>query len=284
MRLKGILKVIGVLLLDYYVVWFNTGNAQLTFIVLIGITIYVLFGGYLSLLKEQAISMNDLPCDYSSRLNSAREVLIQDVMNINSLNMSGIKLYVTPFDDMNATAYGNKCISITKGTLDNTDIVTLVAVLSHEMGHIINYDAELQRALFCLVSLIILELSALSFLSVLLIFLIFLFFNLFRSYMGFLLFTGASKLVRTIFRAFQYMLVFFYKSLLGFTGRSSEYRADAYCIQLGYGSQLAQFLEISSNQLHHEMTLTEILYRSHPATEKRVARIREHSSKNTMNK
>ena len=74
---------------------------------------------------------------------------------------------------MNATAYGFNCVSVTRGTFDNADPITLNAVLAHEVSHILNFDAEFNRAVFCSVTLLVGALSVMSFAMVAIIFLIF---------------------------------------------------------------------------------------------------------------
>ena len=53
----------------------------------------------------------------------------------------------------------------------------------------------------------------------------------------------------------------------------AEYRSDLYSARLGYGLQLAHFLSYAAVESNRQLTLTEALYRTHPATPKRVARL-----------
>lgn len=65
---------------------------------------------------------------------------------------------------------------------------------------------------------------------------------------------------------------------MGLVSRSCEFRADKYSCQLGYGSQLSYFLNhFVGGQGQEQRSIHQILYASHPDTEKRVMRIKEYA-------
>lgn len=64
-----------------------------------------------------------------------------------------------------------------------------------------------------------------------------------------------------------------YRSLLSLASRRAEYRSDKYSCMLGYGVQLSHFLAIAEPANQRQLTLTEAMYRSHPPTPKRIARL-----------
>ncbi len=64
-----------------------------------------------------------------------------------------------------------------------------------------------------------------------------------------------------------------YRSILGIVSRHAEYRCDRYSCVLGYGTQLAHFLSVAEPYGQRNLTLTEALYRNHPPTERRIARL-----------
>ena len=272
-RFCGILKVALVLALDFVAIYSLFENPYIASIAVGVISVYVLFGGYLALLKEGAVISKKLPAFQSNKLEAAKTQLVADVKSVSGANISGLKLYMVPGDNMNATAYGFNCVSVTGGTFDNADPITLNAVLAHEVSHILNFDAEFNRAVFCSVTLLVGALSVMSFAMVAIIFLIFLVLSCFRSWLGVMAFRGTTKAVGGIFSLLQHGVVMIYRSLLSLASRRAEYRSDKYSCMLGYGVQLSHFLAIAEPANQRQLTLTEAMYRSHPPTPKRIARL-----------
>lgn len=273
-RLFGFLKVAFVIGADFAMIYYAFRSLEIAAICTALIFLYVWLGGYLSLLKEGAVNAKKIPSYEKNKLDMVRARLVEDVRNTSGVNVSGISLYLVPDDDtMNATAYGANCISVTRGTLNNADPITLNAVLSHEISHILNYDAEFQRAVFCSVTLLVGAVSIMSAAAMVVIFLIFLVLSCFRSWLGVLAFRGTTKAVGGIFSLFQRAIVLIYRTVLSLVSRQSEYRCDRYACQLGYGIQLAHFLSLAEPYSQRQLTLTEALYRSHPPTPKRIARL-----------
>ena len=272
-RFCGILKVALVLALDFVAIYSLFENPYIASIAVGVISVYVLFGGYLALLKEGAVISKKLPAFQSNKLEAAKTQLVADVKSVSGANISGLKLYLVPGDNMNATAYGFNCVSVTRGTFDNADPITLNAVLAHEVSHILNFDAEFNRAVFCFVTLLVGALSVMSFAMMAIIFLIFLVLSCFRSWLGVMAFRGTTKAVGGIFSLLQHGVVMIYRSLLSLASRRAEYRSDKYSCMLGYGVQLSHFLAIAEPANQRQLTLTEAMYRSHPPTPKRIARL-----------
>ena len=272
-RFCGILKVALVLALDFVAIYSLFENPYITSIAVGVISVYVLFGGYLALLKEGAVISKKIPAFQRNKLEAAKTQLVADVKSVSGANISGLKLYLAPGDDMNATAYGFNCVSVTRGTFDNADPITLNAVLAHEVSHILNFDAEFNRAVFCSVTLLVGALSVMSFAMMAIIFLIFLVLSCFRSWLGVMAFRGTTKAVGGIFSLLQRGDVMIYRSLLSLASRRAEYRSDKYSCMLGYGVQLSHFLAIAEPANQRQLTLTEAMYRSHPPTPKRIARL-----------
>lgn len=273
-RLFGILKVALVLVIDFVAIYSLFDDPYIASGAVGVIALYVLFGGYLALLKEGAVSSKKLPAYQRNRLETAKMQLVADVKSVSGANISGLKLYLVPGDDdMNATAYGFNCVSVTRGTFDNADPITLNAVLAHEVSHILNFDAEFNRAVFCSVTLLVGALSVMSFAMMAIIFLIFLVLSCFRSWLGVMAFRGTTKAVGGIFSLLQHGVVMIYRSLLSLASRRAEYRSDKYSCMLGYGVQLSHFLAIAEPANQRQLTLTEAMYRSHPPTPKRIARL-----------
>lgn len=273
-RLFGILKVALVLAVDFVAIYSLFEDPYIASAAVGVISLYVLFGGYLALLKEGAVSSKKLPAHQRNRLEVAKRQLISDVKSVSGTNISRLKLYLVPGDDdMNATAYGSNCVSVTRGTFDNADPITLNAVLGHEISHILNCDAEFNRAIFCSVTLLVAAISVMSFATMAIIFLIFLILSCFRSWLGVMAFQGTTKVVGGLFSLLQRSIVAIYRALLSLASRHAEYRSDKYSCMLGYGVQLSHFLALAEPNSQRQLTLTEAMYRSHPPTPKRIARL-----------
>lgn len=273
-RLFGILKVALVLAIDFVAIYSLFDNLYTASIAVGVISLYVLFGGYLALLKEGAVSSKKLPTYQRNRLEAAKAQLVVDVKSESGVNISGLKFYLVPGeDDMNATAYGCNCVSVTHGIFNNADPITLNAVLAHEVSHILNFDPEFNRAVFCSVTLLVGAISVVSFATFAAVFLIFLVLNCFRSWLGVMVFQGTTKAVSGMFSLLQRGIVMIYRALLSLASRHAEYRSDKYSCMLGYGVQLSHFLTTAEPTNQRHMTLTEAIYRSHPPTPKRIARL-----------
>lgn len=275
-RMRGILKVATILIMDFVIIYNLFGNISIASVITGMIALYAWLGGYLILFKEGAVSSKKLPSYESKRLEAVKTQLVEDVKIFSGVNITNLKLYLTPGnEDTNANAYGANCVSVSRGILNNTDPITLTAVLAHEISHILNYDSEFKRAILASVTLLVGAFSFMSVAVIAVIFLLFFFLNCFRSWLGVLAFRGTSRVTGSIFRLLQRAIVGLYNLILGFVSRHAEYRCDQYSCSLGYGIQLSHFLSVTESSNRRQLTMTETLYRSHPPAEKRIARIEE---------
>ena len=283
-RLIGFLRVIVVIALDYLAVVAVFHNPAIAGGIAAVIGIYSWFGGHIALLKEGAVPVNKLPTLDRDRLERAKKQLVDDVKSKDGLDITALKLYLVPGDGLHATAYGNNSVSVSRGTLDNADPVSLNGVLAHEVSHILHLDPEFSRTVFASVTLVVASLSVFSFATMLVVFLVFVVLDCFKSWLGLLAFRGTTKLTSGLIGLLQKAVVMIYQTVLSLVNRSAEYRCDEYAASLGYGIQLAHFLELSAPESGHRLTLTEALYRSHPPTEKRVCRLEEYSKRKMLTK
>ena len=285
-RLPGIIKVLTGLAVDFSILYLLFSNLSAACIVTGLIAAYVWLGGYLALLKNGAVGLRKLPVHQADQLNTARIQLISDIRTVSRIDLSNMKLFLVPGDEMNATAYGAGCVSVTRGMLDNADPIMLTAVLGHEASHLMHLDPEFSRLVFASVTLITASLSILSAAAAAVIFLIFLIFNFFRSWLGILCFKGTTSFTKGLFGFVQRCIVTIYRVVLGLASRHAEYRCDRFSAQLGYGVQLVHFLLMADAAETKAMTLADTIYRRQPPTPKRIARLEQqfHSQRKDLAK
>lgn len=276
-RLIGFLKVLAVFLLDFFIVFCLFDDVFPAIVIIGGMALYVWLGSYLTLAREGAVRSDKLPDYEKNILDAAGIQLAEDVKRHSAVDITGLKLYLIPEnDELQASSYGIRCISVTRGMINSTDPVTLNAVLAHEISHSLNFDAEFNRAVFCSVTLLIGAISIVSAAVVIIFFLIFLLLSGFRHWLGIVIFRKTKEVSRGSFRLVQRMLVGFYRFLISLASRHAEYRSDMYSCRLGYGIQLAHFLSVADAGSHRQLTWSDTLYRSHPPTEKRIARLEKY--------
>lgn len=282
MRTYGTVKIILAVIFDFALLYWLFG-IEIAMIILAGIILYAWLGEYLALLRDGAISLKKLNDYEKTRLIQARECLIEDVRKVSKTDISKLKLHIIPSEDINAYAYGFKNVAITRAALNSCDDITLCSVLAHELSHIIYMDAVFNRIIFANVTLLMIGLTLCSFVSMSMVWIVFLILCLFGACGGIfsvIVFRGCLKLVKGIFGFVQRILVFVYQTVMGIVSRGSEFKADKYSCQLGYGPQLGYFLtRFFAGQESRAITLNEILYASHPNIQKRVMRIEQYSSK-----
>ncbi len=273
-RISGYLKVITVIFIDF-IVFYSLSDSMAAALGISGlIALYVWLGGYLALRKEGAIIMSKLPYGDRYRLETAKTQLCADIKRESNVDLSRLRLYLVPHDEgLQATAYGANCISVSQGTLHFADPLQLNAVLAHEASHLLHCDPAFNRAVFCSITLLIGSLSLFSAVTLFIVFLLFALFNCFRSWLGVLVYQGTSKVVSGMFAMLQRAIVSIYRLLFMCISRHAEYRSDGYACDLGYGLQLAHFLSVAAPEAQGCQSLREALYRSHPPTPQRIARL-----------
>lgn len=276
MRMKGIIKIILVLLFDFVLFYSVFGST----VAMIGLGV-ILFGAwigeYIALIKDNAIALKNSREYERMKLMYCIEMLTENIKEKSAININKIKLHIIPTDQMNAYAYGFHNIGITRGILNACDELTINAVLSHEISHILCLDAVFSRIIFMNITLLIVSLIVLSFMTTSFIWILFFILCLIGICGGVLsvfFFSGFSKLVKGYFNLIQRIILFFYQTIMGLVSRNCEYRADSYAVKLGYGLELNYFLSrFVEEQGGRQRTLSDILYATHPATYKRIQRI-----------
>lgn len=279
MKIIGIIKIITILLIDF-LLGYNLIGIEAALIIVIGMMLYAWLGEYIALLKDGAINVNNLGDYEKTKLNRAHTRLAEDIKRVVGADISKVRLHVIPTEEINAFCYGFKNVAITRSALNVCDDMTLCSVLGHEMSHLLSMDAVVNRLIFANITLVIIGIAVGSFVSMSLLWIVFIILcvcGVCGSVFSMYLFHGIRKLVKAMFTAIQYLILFLYKILMGIASRKCEFRSDRLSCKLGYGPELRYFLtRFIEGQETRQKTLNELLYASHPATYKRILRIEQY--------
>lgn len=286
MRVRGIIKIGTALTLDAVIMYMFAG-AEAALIFLTGILLYATLGEYIDIMKDRAIRMEKLTACQRMRLQDAKATLVQDVRDTIGTDISRIRFHMLPDNSsINAYAYGFRNIAVTKAALDATDSTSLAAVLGHEICHILSLDAVFNRIIFANIFVVLFSmgLGCMVFTSIVWLVLAIPSFFSRHGCIGFMAANGITRLIRAINTGSQHILVAAYQTIMGIISRKAEYRADTFSAELGYGSQLAYFLErFIAPQDGGRVTLRELLYSTHPQPYKRIHRLLEHDQHQLQN-
>lgn len=282
MRLIGLLKISFILMIDAMVLSYLIRDERIVVVIVGCLCVYIFLGGYIELFKECAVKMEDLPAYEREKMQAVKSMLVGSVKEKSGFNISSYKFYLTSEEEMNATAYGGRCMSVTKAAFQNADISTLTAVMAHEAAHLFHYDPEVNRTIFATVTMLFCIVSIMSFTTMIVFFLIglLLSFFFFRSFVGVMTYRWIQRCLKSLFALAQRIIVEIYLISIGMLSKHAEYRADNYSCQLGYGVQLANFLELAAPEPNKKLGLTEVLHRNHPSTYKRLAKIERYINNN----
>lgn len=124
-RLYGMMKAVLLLGLDFAVFLSLFQSAAAAALVTAGIALYAWLGGYLALWKDGGIGVKKLSAFENHRLEAAKALLVKSVPGTESADLSKLKLYLTPSQELNATAYGANVVSVNRGTLNAADPMAL---------------------------------------------------------------------------------------------------------------------------------------------------------------
>lgn len=278
MRIQGIIKMITALILSSLVMTVFIGG-EISAIAIILIVLYAWLGEYTGLIRVGAISEDKLEVYERNKLQRIKEEVTKRAKNKLGEDMPDIRLHVIPSDEVNGMAYGFSNIAITRGALGSCDELTLCALVSHEVSHILCLDSVFNRIIFGDITVIILGLMFASFASVAVVWIIFIVLvlcGICRGFISILITSSLSKGVKALFEIIQHGALFIYQISIAAISRKFEYRADQLAVDLGFGTQLAYFLNrFASSQDGRVKSLSEILYASHPATHLRIERIKQ---------
>ena len=191
-----------------------------------------------------------------------------------------INLYICEDQSVNAFAMGRRTICVTHGLLSLSD-EEIKAVLGHEFGHLATHDTDLTLLITVGNFIITAIVTIIRIIAAIVNFFMFLgglltgedgAFPRFLHMVATLLTTVCINAVMWIWTQLGILLVM--KS-----SREAEFEADAFACDLGYSDSLLsffrklQYMEHSAGHGQKKGNIFAALASSHPATEKRIARI-----------
>jgi len=202
------------------------------------------------------------------------EVYEEAVRETPSINRH-IKLYISEEKIVNGFAMGRKTIVLTRGAITSMKSEDLKGILAHEFGHMANGDTK--ALLLTIVgngffSVIIVCCKFLARLVELLAVLLASNDYIIARIVGFII----RFVARVLFDYAVTLFLFLGDVILALNSRFSEYLADSYAFQIGYGEQQKNALiMINKMEMGGRMKLKELLKASHPYTTARIGRLEQ---------
>lgn len=207
--------------------------------------------------------------DVKIRLIPLLEIVFDRAKRRNPTMVNSIRLKIMHDATPNAFAIGRKTICVTEGLLELSD-QEIMAVLAHEVGHLVYHHSALQlligggnlfiTGLLLLVKAICWMITGICTLVGLTT----------RRFWGVLLLTVFGSLSSALI----WLWTKFCTIFLRWSMRQNEYIADEYAFYLGFGQTLASVLDTSLSS-NPENGLLKALYATHPSNEDRVSRLRQ---------
>lgn len=278
-KIMGIIKCGIILVIDAGLLFYFINDYLISSIILGLIILYAFFFGEL-FATMGAIRLDKLNYSYQSKLAGSVELMLDQYEYIYG-KRKNIKVYLIPDDSQfNAYAFGLRKIGITSEALNLMDRYSVAAVLSHEMGHIENFDVCIKRLLIVNMLGTLTILGIMQMIWGVVIFIIYMILIwILNSFIGVYIGSGIFKVLTTIGKGIIHIFLVLMQSIIAFVERGSEYKADEFACVLGYGAQLAMILERYIGEIPPAQSLSDIIYATHPKTVKRVARIEKKMQK-----
>ena len=172
-------------------------------------------------------------------------------------------------DDMsiNACAVGRRTVAVTKGAIEAFTDDELRGIMAHELGHIVNGDT--------IVSMYSYIGNGLFSIAVVLIKLIIMVIDIVQyAFTENALASIVIRFTHFIFGLSMNAFMFLTNIAMSFQSRKSEYRADKYAYDIGFGEELLNALKLLEKiSVGDNSSLTEKMIASHPRITKRIQRL-----------
>ncbi len=181
-----------------------------------------------------------------------------------------IRLYISEEKTINAHAMGRKTIVLTRGAIETFHREELKGILAHEFGHMANGDTK--ASLLTIIGDGVFSIIIMLFKLIL---------RMFMFFIGFITDNQiwasiTSFIVRLLFDYSVLLFMFLGNVILSLNSRYSEYLADSFAYQIGFGEQLKRSLYLLNKlNMGGRRTLREWLMASHPHTNARIKRLEQ---------
>jgi heat shock protein HtpX len=178
-----------------------------------------------------------------------------------------VDIYIIDKMQVNAFALGKNTVAVTKGAVETFSEDQLKAIIAHEIAHIFNFDA--MANLFVLIGNGLFSIAVI--ICRLFIFLIDFIFSHFEE-SGVVRF--ATKMTRLLFDLSILACTFVLQVLLSINSRKSEYKADQFAFEIGYGEEMIDALYLLEKiNLSDNRTVIQRMISSHPRLSARIERL-----------
>ncbi len=176
-----------------------------------------------------------------------------------------VKLYYSPTDDINAYALGHRTVIITKGLL-GANPEYLKGVFAHELGHIAHGDSDLKLGINVSNSILTVFITILSFFTYMIVMLLACIENEATNFVALVINFLFRIVIIGLFNLWNLVGVLF----INWSSRKAEYAADGFANELGYGEQLAMFLNVLDGN-SGKSSRFDLMFQTHPDTQDRLA-------------
>ncbi len=181
-----------------------------------------------------------------------------------------IKLYIEESPTINACAFGSNSIMVTRGAIETLSQNELYGLFAHEFGHLSNGDTKMLLLMtigggvFSLIFFVLnIGLKILDFLL-----------DTLKSVPGFLFCAWILKFGKWLMVTFINLIIKVIELILQASKRNTEYCADKFASDIGYGNELKDVLYILKEMnINEKMSFIEKLTSSHPNLANRIRRL-----------
>lgn len=175
-----------------------------------------------------------------------------------------VKLYYSATKDLNAYALGHRTVIITQGML-YTHAEYLKGVFAHELGHIAHGDSDLKLGINVANGIITTFVTVISTFAYTVAAMLYESENDLVHIVGLLVSVFLNVIIVGLFRLWSLVGVL----CINVASREAEYQADEFADELGYGEQLAQFLNILDGSRERTSRFS-LMFQTHPDTVDRL--------------
>ena len=175
-----------------------------------------------------------------------------------------VKLYYSATKDINAYALGHRTVIITQGMLYSHPEY-LKGVFAHELGHIAHGDSDLKLGINVANSIITTFVTVISAFAYTVAAMLYNSENDLVHLVGLLISIFLNVIIVGVFRLWSLVGVL----CVNVASRKAEYQADGFADEIGYGEQLARFLDALDGNAPRTSRFN-LMFQTHPDTADRL--------------